>query len=111
MAAAPTAPARRPDRARLMRACHAACRKLGLDDDARHDVQIDVTGIASMRDMDAGELGRLLNHLNRRHLAGHAGAGPGAGGADGGRRHATAPRADLRLVHALWGELGRRGAG
>ena len=115
MAATPTAPARRPDRARLMRACHAACRKLGLDDDARHDVQIGVTGKTSMRDMDVGDLGRLLNHLNRRHLNRrhlnrHTKAGPGAAGADGGRRHATAPRADLRLIHALWGELGRRGA-
>ena len=105
MATTPTAAARRPGRARLMRAVHAVCRKLGLDDDARHDIQVRLTGRTSMRDMGVRELDRLLRHLN-----GHTGAGPGAGGADGGRRHATAPRADLRLVHALWGELGRRGA-
>ena len=89
----------------MIRACHAACRHLGLDTDARHDVQISVTGRASMRDMGPTDLARLLDHLN-----GRTGGGSQAGGARGRRWHAAAPRADLRLIHALWGELGRKGA-
>ena len=59
------------DRVRLMRACHAACRAVGLDEEARRDMQMAVTGKTSMRDMGA---------------------------------------ADLRLIHALWSDLGRKGA-
>ena len=136
----PERPGQRPGprsaRLRLMRACHAACRALKLDDDARHDVQLAVTGHASMRDMNNNDLARLLAHLNRRtgygtrrrRTGGHAGAKTGAQtdaqtgaqtGAEPGAAarhhshpypHPVAPRADLRLIHALWGELGRRGA-
>ncbi|WP_420587243.1 phage protein GemA/Gp16 family protein [Ruegeria sp.] len=88
------------DRRALMRAAHAACRQLGLDDATRHDVQLAVTGKASMRDMAATDLANLLDHLNGK--SGRAGAAR--------HKHPLAPRADLRLIHALWGELGRRGA-
>ena len=85
----PERPGQRPGprsaRLRLMRACHAACRALKLDDDARHDVQLAVTGHASMRGMDNNDLARLLAHLNhrtgygtRRRTGGHAGAQAGA---------------------------------
>ena len=53
------------DRHKLIRGIHAACRKLGLDDDARRDLQVGVTGKASMGDMDAGDLARVLDRLNR----------------------------------------------
>ena len=92
-------------RARLMRGIHGACRRLGLDDDARHDVQIAVTGKGSLRDMDARDLARLIAHLNR--LQGRTG---GTGRGRGARHHARAVRGDVRLIHALWGDLGRRGA-
>ncbi|WP_419737911.1 hypothetical protein [Ruegeria sp.] len=154
------------DRARLMRAAHGACRALGLDADARHDVQLAVTGKASMRDMSARDLARLLAHLNtlqgeaRSGATGHpssgrmkrrtggapdgtggghrggapdgtggghrGGAPDGTGGGHrGGQKGASAAhrdshsganprpkakRGDVRLIHALWGELGRRGA-
>ncbi len=97
-------PSRPMDRRALMRAAHAACRRLGLDGDARRDVQLAVTGKASMRDMGPTDLARLLDHLNARG-SGRRGRQNGAG--DG--YHPKAPRADLRLIHALWGELGRRG--
>ncbi len=99
-----TSPGPSDRRATLMRAAHAACRRLGLDNDARHDVQLAVTGKASMRDMGSTDLARLLDHLNARG-GGRRGRRNGARG----RYHPKAPRADLRLIHALWGELARRG--
>ena len=100
------------DRLRLMRGIHGACRTLGLDEDARHDVQLRVTGKASMRDMGPRDLTRLLAHLNK--LQGRKGGVRGGhSAADGARGHTHYPRAkrgDVRLIHALWGELGRRGA-
>jgi len=82
-----------------MRAVHAACRGLGLDEEARHDLQLAVTGKTSMTRMSASDLSRLLDRLNA----------PGKT-LKRSRRHPLAPRGDLRLIHALWGELGRRGA-
>jgi len=108
---APPLPSAQEYRARTIRGIHAACRKLGLDDDARHDVQIGVTGKASMRDMDESDLVRLLAHLNR--LQGRTGRtgrhGGGRSGAAGKKYYPKAKRGDVRLIHALWGELGRRG--
>ena len=52
-------------RTRKMRAVLAACRRLGIDQDARRELQRDVTGQLSMASMDEAELGRLLDHLNR----------------------------------------------
>ncbi|WJY24644.1 regulatory protein GemA [Alteriqipengyuania flavescens] len=48
-----------------MRAVLAACRRLGIDGDARKDLQLEVIGVASMAHMSDGQLGRLLDHLNR----------------------------------------------
>lgn len=85
-------PARGPaaERTRLMRAVHAACRQQGLDEEARRDLQLGVVGKASMGDMDAGELARLLARLNR-----------------GGR---TAARPHAGKVLALWWSLHWLGA-
>lgn len=49
----------------LMRAIMAACNRHGLDDDARRDIQIEIIGKASMKDMSVAELVRLRDHLNR----------------------------------------------
>lgn len=49
-----------------IRAVHAACRALGIDDDLRKSIQIQVTGKNSMKDMSGPQLSDLLNHLNRR---------------------------------------------
>jgi phage gp16-like protein len=81
---------------RLQRTVHAACRELGLDDEDRRGLQLVATGKASMADMDEDELKAVLKALEKR------------GFRPGGRRPA-APRADLRLAHALWGRLGRAG--
>lgn len=60
----PPAPAA-SGRSAMIRGIHAACRKLGLDDDARRDVQLGATGKTSITDMDAGELRLVLDRLNR----------------------------------------------
>jgi len=97
-------------RGHLIRAAHAAVRAAGLDEDARHDFQLRVTGKASMRDMSVAELRRLRDELNR--ITGF-GQGKGRRGRPADRRkadyHPPAQRGDVRLIHALWGELGRRG--
>jgi phage gp16-like protein len=78
----------------------AACRQLGLDDEARRDLQVSVTGKSSLRDMSDGELMLVVNRLKQD------------GFEDKPRtpRHKPAPRADLRMIHVLWRKLGQAGA-
>ncbi len=79
-------------RTRLMRAIRAACQRVGLDDDARRDMQAGlvergVVGHASMAAMSIGDLGKLLDHLNQgwKGPAGH--------------------RAHVGKIRALWWSL------
>lgn len=87
----------------LQRRVHAACRALGLDEETRRDLQLAACGKASMRDMDAADLERVLARLRR------------CGWKDGVERdverrvYKRAPRGDLRLVHVLWRKLGEAG--
>ena len=92
----------------LIRACHAAVRAAGFDEDARHDFQMRVTGKASMRDMSVAELRHLRDELNRITGFGRGGRGKSAAGRKADY-HPPAFRGDVRLIHALWGELGKRG--
>lgn len=85
----------------LQRKIHLACRQLGIDQDTRHDLQLVVTGKASLRDMDESELKAVVTALEAR---GFKKAAPAR------KRHPRAPRADLRLVHVLWTRLGEAGA-
>ena len=83
----------------LQRKVHMACRDLGLDDDTRRDLQAQVTGKASMRDMTEADLKTLLEaHENR-------GFKPAANP----NWKPRASRPDLRDIHALWGKLARAG--
>ena len=84
----------------LQKKVHVGCRELGLDSEARRDLQLVVTGKASMSDMDEGDLTRVLERLKE------SGFKPVS--ASKGRKRA--PRADLRLVHVLWRKLGEAGA-
>ena len=52
-------------RTRKMRAVLAACRRHGMDEDTRRDLQLEITGVASMSAMSEQQLGKLLDHLNR----------------------------------------------
>jgi hypothetical protein len=82
----------------LQQSIHVACRELGLDGEARRDLQLAVTGKASMSEMTEGDLEKLLARLK----------------ADGFKvnkpRKKGAPRADLRYCHVLWRLLGEAGA-
>jgi len=84
------------DRAARMRAIHAGARELGLSDDARRDLMERLTGRRSAREMSAAQLGAVLAEYDRLR----------------GRprrtfRPSTKPLA--RKVHAMWGDLCRRG--
>lgn len=87
----------------LQRQIHVGCKQVGLDNDARHDLQLLVTGKASMADMTNGDLLKMVDALKKR------GFKSGFKGASKPRRPA-APRADLRFVHVLWKLLGEAGA-
>ena len=50
----------------LQRMIHVGCRQLGIDSDTRHDLQLQVTGKASMSDMTEPEMRMLLDALKQR---------------------------------------------
>jgi phage gp16-like protein len=50
----------------LQRTIFAACRELGLDSDARHDLQLRVTGKDSLSDMTDDEMKAVLDDLKSR---------------------------------------------
>lgn len=57
-------------KAARIRAIHVACRAQGIDNDARRDLQLVLTGKASLSDMDICEVTRVLDHINRRGTPG-----------------------------------------
>lgn len=89
------------DRA-LQKMIHVGCKQLGIDADTRRDLQLVATGKSSMADMTDRELLKVVDALKQR------GFKSGFKAAATGRR-AAAPRADLRLVHVLWSQLGQAG--
>lgn len=52
-------------RALRQRAIFAACKAAGLDNDARRTLVRNLTGCTSMADCSIGQLGEVLDHLNR----------------------------------------------
>lgn len=85
----------------LQQTIHVACRQLGLDQDDRRDLQLQVCGKASMKDMGEEDLKAVLKHLEK------------AGFKKQPRRTKAfkpAPRSDLKLIHVLWRKLGEKGA-
>lgn len=52
-------------RNRLYRAVLAACSRLGIEEEERKAIQLDLTGKVSMTDMTLGEIGRLLDRFNK----------------------------------------------
>ncbi len=81
----------------LQRMIFAGCRELGLDEDARHDLQLAATGKASLSEMSEAELKLVVDRLKQ------SGFKPDF---KGGKRQAAAPRGDLRFIHVLWRLLG-----
>jgi phage gp16-like protein len=82
-----TAAGKADSRTKLMGAVRAACKRHGLDDDDRRELQLQVTGRRSMSDMSLADLGKLLDHLNK-----------GWKGPSGGR-------ATTAKIRALWWTL------
>lgn len=82
----------------LRRKIFAGCRELGLDSDARSDLQKLATGKSSLKDMGEADLKLVISALQDR------GFKPSKG-----KRFKAAPRADLRYCHKLWSQLGKAG--
>ena len=82
-----TAAGKVDSRKKLMGAVHAAAKRLALDEDDRRAMQEEVTGKASLALMTLGEIGQVLDRLNRDHPA-----------PSGDRRH-------LPKIRALWWSL------
>lgn len=80
----------------LQKAIFGACRQLGLDNDARRDLQLQVCGKSSMSDMDDADMRAVLDRLKEDGYV---------SGVPGPKQYPIAPRADLRLIHVLWRAL------
>lgn len=83
----------------LQKTIHVGAKALGLDDDGRRELQLAVTGKASMADMGEEDLRLIVERMRQ------SGFNPGKG-----HRKPAAPRADLRLCHVLWRRLSEAGA-
>lgn len=84
-------------KAKRMRAIVVAANAAGLSADARHDLQIDLTGKASLKDMSFAEVTLVLDHINRlTGYKGHAGK-PKTVDADLQLQKIEALLADLKL--------------
>ncbi|WP_349295259.1 regulatory protein GemA (plasmid) [Thioclava sp. 'Guangxiensis'] len=74
----------------LQRSIFAGCRELGLDEDSRRDLQLRVTGKASLSDMTDAEKTAVLSELRSKGFRVRAGKRP------------IAKRGDIRFAHVLW---------
>jgi phage gp16-like protein len=83
-----------PERRKLTSAYHAACAKAGLDEADRRDMLETQTGKRSSKDCSDAQLRRVLAHLN---------------GSSTDKPFKPSKRADVRKIHAQWGELKRQG--
>lgn len=86
----------------LQKLVHVGCRELGLDGEVRRDLQVLVTGKASMMDMDEADLNKLVSALKERGFIPHGGKGR--------KKRPAAARADVRFLHVVWGKLHKAGA-
>jgi Protein of unknown function (DUF1018) len=91
-----TASGKSDARKKLIMAVRAASRRLGIEDEDRKAIQLEVTGKASMSDMDAGDIGKVLDRLNRDRT------GDGLGGISASY---NPQRAHISKVKALWWTL------
>ncbi|WP_339636190.1 regulatory protein GemA [uncultured Sulfitobacter sp.] len=87
--------------ASLRKIVHVACKELGLDQDARRALQLQVCGKASMSDMSENDYKAVIARLKADGFNQSSNARS---------KHPRAPRADLRLIHVLWRKLGEAGA-
>lgn len=90
------------DRA-LQRMIHVGCRELGLDSEMRRDLQLVVTGKASMAEMTDADLRKMAEALTARGFKPFDGKRPAKG-------RKAAPRADVRFCHVMWKLLYQKSA-
>lgn len=76
-----------------IRMIHVAARELGLDDDTRRELQLRVTGKASLTDMTDGQRTAVLDALKAQGFKPSAGKKP---------HRKPASRGDVRYLHVLW---------
>lgn len=86
----------------LQKIVHVACRELGIDGETRRDLQLLVTGKASMLDMTEADLSKMVTALKERGFKAHGGGAK--------PKRAAAPRADIRFAHVIWSKLHQAGA-
>ncbi len=86
----------------LMKTIHVACRDLGLDNDTRRALQLQVTGKASLTAMTDSEQLKVLDALKSKGFSTAR-----SGKAKGYRK--AAQRGDVRFCHVLWGKLSAAG--
>ncbi|TDE41247.1 regulatory protein GemA [Antarcticimicrobium sediminis] len=84
----------------LQRKIFAGCRELGLDADARHDLQLAATGKESLSEMSEVELTLVINRLKESGFNATS---------RGGKGRKKAPRADIRFCHVMWRLLHENG--
>lgn len=82
----------------LQRMIHVGCKQLGIDNETRRDLQLVVTGKASMSDMTDPEMQQVLAALKARGFKGKAGT-----------RRPAAKRRGARYCHVLWRLLHQAG--
>lgn len=82
---------RADSRMKLIKAVRAAAKRIGIEDDDRKAMQLEVTGKASLADMTPAEMGKVLDRLNRDDK------GRGLGGSQ--------TRPHISKVRALWWTL------
>lgn len=86
----------------LQKLVHVGCRDLGIDGETRRDLQLMVTGKASMLDMTEADLNKMVTALKERGFKAHPGGAR--------QKRPAAKRADTRFAHVLWGKLHKAGA-
>ncbi|OYU38629.1 MAG: GemA protein [Pseudorhodobacter sp. PARRP1] len=87
----------------VLKTIHVACRDLGMDNDTRRDLQLLVTGKASLSAMTSAEQLAVLEALKAK------GFKPSVGKASRSYRR-PATRKDIKFCHVLWGKLVKAGA-
>ena len=85
----------------LQKMIHVGCRELGIDEETRRDLQLVATGKASMADMGEADLRKVVDALKARGFKPEGSAAS---------HRPASPRADIRFIHVLWGQLGKAGA-
>lgn len=84
--------------ARLIRLVHVGCRELGIDDDTRHAMQVELTGKASLKEMSTPELELVIDNLKDKGFTVKRGKRP------------AHENGTIRTIHVLWRKLHEAGA-